>query len=212
MSWVFDNLELIRERTFEHVRIAIPPILLSLLIAVPIGWFANRFRTTGGLLLGVLGLLYAVPSLPLFIVLPGLLGTGLRDPINVVAALTIYGVALMVKVCADGFGSLDRDVVQAGTALGFSPAARFWRVDLPLAGAVILANLRIVAVSTVSLTTVGAVLGIKSLGLMFTDGLQRNIPEEIAVGIALTIALAFLLDGVIVVAGKRLMPWSEVRK
>jgi osmoprotectant transport system permease protein len=75
---------------------------------------------------------------------------------------------------------------------------------------VILANLRIVAVSTVSLTTVGGVLGIKSLGLMFTDGTQRNIPEEIAAGIALTIAIALTIDGLLVLAGKLMMPWAKV--
>jgi osmoprotectant transport system permease protein len=70
-------------------------------------------------LLGVLGILYAVPSLPLFIALPGILGTGLRDRNNVIFALTLYGVAVMVKACADGLRTVDRDVIQAGQAMGF---------------------------------------------------------------------------------------------
>lgn len=134
----------------------------------------------------MVGLLYAIPSLPLFIVLPVIIGTGLRDPINVVVALTLYGIALMVRMTADGLASVDVDIRQSATAVGFSDRNRFWRVELPLAGPVLLAGLRVVAVSTVSLTTVGAVLGIQSLGLLFADGIQRNIPAEIWTGIVLT--------------------------
>ena len=63
--------------------------------------------------------------------------------------------------------------------------------------------------STVSLTTVGAVLGIKSLGLLFTDGTQRNIPEEILAGIAMTLLIALIVDTLLVVGGRALMPWAK---
>lgn len=209
MKWILDNLTLIRQRTLQHMLIALPPILLSFVVSIPVGWVAARFRWTKSVLLSILGLLYAVPSLPLFIALPAVIGTGLRNPVNVVIALSLYGIALMVRASADAIGSVDEDVIQAGTAMGFSTWSRFWRIELPLAGPVLLAGIRVVAVSTVSLTTVGAVLGIKSLGLLFTDGTQRNIPEEIAVGIALTIAIAVLVDFVLVVIGRLLMPWAQ---
>jgi osmoprotectant transport system permease protein len=211
MKWVGDNTGLLVQRTLQHLWIAVPPIVLSFLICVPIGWLTIRFRTLHGPLLSTLGLLYAVPSLPLFIVLPALLGTGLRDPINVVVALTIYGVALMARAASDGLNSVDDDVIRAGSAMGFSEWSRFWKVQLPLAGPVLLAGIRVVAVSTVSLTTVGAVLGVKSLGLLFTDGAQRNIPEEIAAGIALTVAMAAAIDVLLVKMGKLLMPWTVVK-
>jgi osmoprotectant transport system permease protein len=74
---------------------------------------------------------------------------------------------------------------------------------------VLLAGLRVVAVSTISLTTVGAVLGIDSLGILFTDGFQRNIPEEIAAGIVFTIAMALVVDLILVLLGRALMPWTR---
>jgi osmoprotectant transport system permease protein len=77
------------------------------------------------------------------------------------------------------------------------------------AGPVLLAGIRVVAVSTVSLVTVGAVLGIKSLGLLFTDGLQRNIVAEVATGMVVTIALALLIDFALVGVGRLLMPWTR---
>ncbi|SKB01664.1 osmoprotectant transport system permease protein [Agreia bicolorata] len=209
MNWVIENLPLIGQRTLEHLALSIPPIVLSFVLSVPIGWLANRYRWSRGVLLTVLGLLYAIPSLPLFVVLPIILGTGLRDSVNVIVALTLYGIALMVRTTADALGSVSSDVTQSATAMGFSPWTRFWRVDLPLAGPVLLAGIRVVAVSTVSLVTVGAVLGIKSLGLLFTDGLQRNIVAEVATGMVATIALALVIDFALVLAGRMLMPWTR---
>lgn len=212
MRWILDNRALIQERTFQHLRIALPPILLSFILSIPIGWFSYRFRRWRSVVLGGLGLLYAIPSLPLFIALPGILGTGIRDPTNVVVALVIYGVALMARATTDGLESVDPDVRAAGTALGYSGWSRFWNLELPLAGPVLLAGIRVVAVSTISLTTVGAVLGIQSLGLLFTDGTQRNIPEEIAAGIVMTMIIALAVDAALVVAGRILMPWTAANR
>ena len=83
-----------------------------------------------------------------------------------------------------------RDVRQSATSVGYSAAGRFWGVELPLAGPVLLSGLRVVVVSTVSLATVGAVIGVQSLGSLFTDGFQRGIQAEIITGIVATIALA----------------------
>ena len=216
MNWVLNNLPLIGERTLDHLAIAVPAIILSFLLSVPIGWVANRYSASNsallwlsGSLLAVSGLLYAIPSLPLFLALPAIIGTGLRDPINVVIGLTLYGIALMVRATADALASVDPNVQQSANAMGFSGWSRFWKVELPLAGPVLLAGIRVVSVSTVSLTTVGAVLGIKSLGLLFTDGLQRNIPGEIYAGIVLTILIAVVLDAILVLCGRLLMPWRH---
>ncbi|MBC7518845.1 MAG: ABC transporter permease [Microbacteriaceae bacterium] len=207
MNWVLENLPLIGERTLQHLATAVPPVVISFLLAVPIGWLANRFRRVRGTVLTVCGLLYSIPSLPLFVALPALIGTGLTDPSGVIIALTLYGIALMVRVTADGLSSVDLHVTQAANAVGFSEWSRFWRVDLPLAGPVLLSGIRVVSVSTVSLTTVGAVLGVKSLGLFFTDGIQRNIAAEIFTGIVGTVLIALVLDLLLVLIGRVLMPW-----
>ena len=211
MTWVLSNLDLIWQLTLTHLATALPAIVLSFVLSIPIGWFANRFRRSRGLVLTVAALLYAIPSLPLFLVLPLLIGTSIRDSVNVTISLTIYGVALMARSTADGLASVGGDVNQSATALGFSAWSQFWRVELPLAGPVLLAGVRVVSVSTISLTTVGAVLGIGSLGSLFTDGFQRNIPEEILAGIVLTIAVALVIDGLLVALGRVLMPWTRIK-
>ncbi|WP_144759379.1 ABC transporter permease [Curtobacterium sp. 9128] len=218
MNWVLSNLDTIGDDVVAHLAIAIPPIIISFLLSIPIGWLVVRLRRAGGRpvtrgiggsIVTVAGLLYAIPSLPLFIALPSILGTGLQDPVNVVIGLTLYGLALMVRSTVDGLESIDGPTVSAATAMGYSPVQRFFRVDLPLAGPVLLAGLRVVAVSTISLTTVGAVLGIQSLGSLFTDGIGRGITEEIVSGIVMVLVLAFALDGLLVLLGRIVMPWTR---
>jgi osmoprotectant transport system permease protein len=187
----------------------VPAIILSFVISVPLGWIAHRYRWSRGVLLSLCALLYAVPSLALFVALPTVTGLGVRSPLNLVIALTIYGVAVIVRTAADAFGSVEPDVRESATAMGYSSVGRFWSVDLPLAGPVLLAGMRVVIVSTVSLATVGAVIGVPSLGNLFTDGFQRGIQVEIITGIVATIALALALDGLSVFIGRLLMPWSR---
>lgn len=209
MTWVLDNLDTIAGHTVAHLLLALPPIVASFLIAVPLGWVANRVGWLRTPLLSAAGLVYAIPSLPLFVVLPVLLGTGIRDPFNIIVALTLYGLALMVPAAADALGQVDARVVQAAEAMGYPPLRRFLGVELPLAGPTLLAGLRVVAVSTVSLVTVGAVLGVPSLGMLFTDGFQRAIVAEVLTGIVVTVALALALDGLLVLLGRVLLPWTR---
>jgi osmoprotectant transport system permease protein len=209
VNWIIENWPTLWGETVVHLELSVPPIVLSFVLSVPIGWVANRFRWSRGVLLTVAGLLYAIPSLPLLLVIPTLIGTSLSSPINLVIALTLYGMALMVRSTADALAEVDADVRQSATAVGFSSWQRFWRVELPLAGPVLLAGLRVVVVSTVSLVTVGAVLGVNGLGLAFTDGLQRTIVAEIVAGIVLVVVLALVLDGLLVLLGRALMPWQR---
>lgn len=207
MTWILSNYELILERLLGHLGMSVPPILLSLALAIPIAWLALRVSWLRGPITAVASVMYAIPSLPLFIVIPLMIGTGIRNPVNVVLALTLYGLALMVPATVDALRGVDPAVRGAAEALGYTPTARFFTVELPLAIPPIIAGLRVVAVSTISLTTVGAVLGVPSLGLLFTDGLQRGIISEILTGIVLTAALALLFDRLLAWLGGRLTPW-----
>ena len=209
MNWIFENLGPIGDATLTHLELSVPPIILSFVLSVPIGWLANRFRASRAILLTIAGLLYAVPSLPLLILIPSIIGTGLRDSINVIIALTLYGMALMVRSTADALDAVDVDVKQSATAVGFSAWDRFWQVEFPLAGPILLAGLRVVVVSTVSLVTIGGVLGIGGLGLLFTDAFQRQIYSEIIAGIVIVVAIALVLDFLLVLLGRALMPWSR---
>jgi osmoprotectant transport system permease protein len=93
--------------------------------------------------------------------------------------------------------------------MGYRPLRRFFAVELPLAVPVLVAGLRVASVSNISMVSVGAVIGVQSLGTLFTDGLRRSILEEIAVGIVLTVVLAVLMDLVLRGAGRALTRWQR---
>lgn len=211
MAWLWNNLDLVLGLTAEHALLSGIPILLGFAASLPLGWAASRWRAARGVLLTVFGILYTIPSLALFLLLPLLLGTRILDDLNVVVALTIYAVAMMLRGTIDAFGSVSPDVLQSATAQGYSTASRFWTVQLPLAGPVLLANLRVVSVSTVSLLSVAALIGSGGLGYLFTNGYQRYFLDEIVVGIVFTVLLALLFDALLVLAGRLLMPWNRRR-
>ena len=210
MGWVSGNLPLIGELTLEHLYFALPPIVIGLVLAIPLGWLANRTRAGRTVAINLSGLLYTIPSLALFVLLPPLLGTRILDPINVIVALTVYTVALLVRTVADGLSAVPPVVVNSATAMGYGPLRRFTAVELPLSIPVVVAGLRVAAVSNISLVTVGAVIGFGGLGKMFTDGFQRGIPAEIFTGILLVLLLALIVDGLLLLLGRALTPWDRV--
>ncbi|QPL06024.1 MULTISPECIES: ABC transporter permease [Actinomyces] len=212
MTWVLANLPLLGQYTLAHLTQAVPAIIATFLLAVPAARLARLSRPVRSLLVTGSSLLYAIPSLALFIVLPLIIGTGVRDTLNVIVALTLYGLALMVPAAVEALESVDRGPLAAATAMGMGIERRFLTVELPLAGPALLAGLRVVTVSTISLTTVGAVLGVRSLGFLFTDGFQRGLWSEVLSGLVLTVALALILDLLVVAVGRLLMPWTRRRR
>jgi osmoprotectant transport system permease protein len=173
------------------------------------GWLARRHRFISGPVITLAGLLYTIPSLALFVVLPGLLHTKILDPINVIVALTIYTVALLVRVVADGLASVPDDVQQAATAMGYRSLGRLVAVELPIAVPVIAAGLRVAAVSNVSLVAVAAILGVPELGQLFTNGFQLFRLDPIILGILGCLLLALVFDALIVGLGRWLTPWRR---
>jgi osmoprotectant transport system permease protein len=209
MTWFLDNISEIRHLALTHLWLSVLPVVLGFVVAVPLGWWAQRHPRWRGVVVGSGGILYALPSLPLLVILPGLLGTSFLDPVNVVVVLTLYAVALLVRTAADAFAQLPPDVLDAATANGHSGLQRVLRVELPLAGPVLLAGVRVVSVSTVSLVTVGAIIGVTNLGSLFTDGFQRDFTTEIVIGVLAVVAIALVLDVLWVVLGRVLLPWSR---
>jgi osmoprotectant transport system permease protein len=210
VSWLWQNLELVLGLTLDHARLSAIPVVVSLLASIPLGWAASRSRAVRAVLLSVGGILFTIPSIALFVVLPLVIGTRILDEANVVVALSIYGIAVMVRGSADAFAAVPREVVDSSTAVGYSAWRRFWAVELPLAGPVLLASIRVVSVSTVSLVSVGSVIGVTTLGYLFFDGYQRVFPTEILIGIVFTVIIALVFDALLVLLGRLLMPWTRV--
>ncbi|MFW6186615.1 MAG: ABC transporter permease [Actinomycetota bacterium] len=209
MSWTAQNWPHVLELTGMHLIQSVLPVLIGVLLSVPLARLVSRNPVLRPVLVSGSSLLYTIPSLTLFVVLPLVLGTQITSVVNVIVALTLYVVAILVRSSVDAFESVDRDVLQASTAMGYRPVRRFLAVELPLAVPVLVAGVRVASVSNISMVSVGAVIGIQSLGTLFTDGLRRSIVEEIVVGIVLTVVLAVLIDLLLRGTGSALTRWQR---
>ena len=212
MDWFLSNSGMVMERAGQHLVLSVIPMVLGLVLSVPLAQLARMNTTLRSVVLTASSLLYTIPSLALFIILPPLLGTRILDPLNVIVALTLYAVALLVRAALDAFDSVDEDLRQAAVAMGYKPWLRFLHIDLPLSLPVMFAGLRVVSVSNISLVSVAALLGVGNLGMLFTDGLQRTFVTEVVVGIVAILVLALLMDGVLVLLERLLTPWTRGAK
>lgn len=209
MDWLANNWRTVIDLAASHLYLAGIPLVVGLVVSVPLGWAAKRWKRSYLPVITTTGLLYTIPSLALFVVMPLILGTQILDPINVVVAMSVYTVALLARTVADGLKAVPDHVEQAATAMGYRGLRRLFGVELPLAVPVIAAGLRVAAVSNVSIVSVASVVGVSQLGDLLLDGFNRVIWGELLTGIVATVVLALTLDALIVVAARLLTPWQR---
>jgi osmoprotectant transport system permease protein len=209
VTWAADHWSEVLHLTWVHAVLAGVPLVLGLLLALPLGWLArSRSWLYAPLVVGT-GLLYTIPSLALFILMPLFLRTTILDPLNVVVAMTVYTLALLTRTVADALAAVPSSVTAAATAMGLAPLRRLTTVELPLAVPVISAGLRVAAVSNVSIVSVAAVIGVSQLGSLFTDGFQRDFVDPIVTGLVACVVLALVFDAVILGATRLATPWQR---
>ncbi len=198
---------------WDHTYLSILPVVAGLLISLPLGYIARRYNWTYPPIISITGLLYTIPSIALFVIVPPLFGLKSLDPKQVPIALTIYSVALLTRVVADGLGSVSEDTLLAATAMGYGRLRRLVGVELPIAAPVIAAGLRVATVANVSLVAIAGTIGMDNLGRLFDIGKQLSTPDPyyppIVLGIVLCMVLALSLDLLIVVGARLLTPWRR---
>ena len=205
MSWAWQNRDQILHLLGSHLYLALLPVVFGIVVAVPVGIMCVRWRWTWPPILSLTSIFYAMPSLALYLVLIDY--TGLTDW-TVIIPLTLFSLSVLIPNVVDGLRSVPQPVKQAAVAMGFGALRRTIQVELPLAVPVIIAGLRVATVSSISLVSVGQLIGIGGLGYLFTDGEQRDFTTEIWVGLILIILLALIFDGALVLARRWLTPWE----
>ena len=212
MRYLFTHLDDLWALTVIHLRLSLIPIVLGLLIAVPLGALVQRTTTLRRLTTITASIIFTIPSLALFVVLPLIIPTRILDEANVIVALTLYTVALLVRAVPEALDAVSPAVLDAATAVGYKPLTRMLKVELPLAIPVLIASLRVVAVTNISMVSVGSVIGIGGLGTWFTEGYQANKSDQIVAGIIAIFVLAIVIDTLIMLAGKALTPWTRAAR
>lgn len=209
MHYLLKHLDSAWALTVVHLRLSLLPVLIGLALAVPLGVLVQRAPIPRRLTTTTATVVFTIPSLALFVVLPLIIGTRVLDEANIIVALTAYTLALLVRAVIEALDAVPVHVRDAAIAVGYPASKRILRVELPLSIPVLVGGLRVVVVTNIAMVSVGSVIGIGGLGAWFTAGYQTNKSDQIVAGIIVVLALAALMDLLIVVAGWLLTPWER---
>ena len=206
-DWILDRTDRIWALTVDHLVLTGIAIGVGFGISLVLALVALRWRRTMNPIVWTTGIMYTIPSLALLAFLVPF--TGLSR-LTAEIALVSYTLLILVRNIVAGVDGVPAGVREAAVAMGY----RRWRVirevELPLALPVIVAGLRIATVTIIGLVTITALIpGQGGLGSLILDGLRRNFPTPIVVGSVLSIALAVLLDVLLVGVGWVLTPWQR---
>ncbi|WP_280241146.1 ABC transporter permease [Nocardia abscessus] len=207
MRYLVENFPEVMGLTATHLYLALTPLLLASVIAIPAGALVRRVPWLRRVTVTAASLAYTVPSLALLVIIPPLVGISAIDPLNVIIALTIYSTALLVIAVPAALDAVPATVLDAADAVGYGPLRRTLTVDMPLAVPVFVSSLRVVVVTNIAMVSVGALIGVGGLGKLFTQGYQRDYPDEIIAGVLVTLVLALVADRVVYALGRWSTPW-----
>jgi osmoprotectant transport system permease protein len=197
---------LIWSATRQHIELTAIAVGVGLVLAFPLALLARRFRRTEGLILGVTGGLYTIPSLAaLGLLLPV---TGLSR-LTAEIVLVSYTLLILVRNTLVGLDGVPEEIREAARGMGFSPARQLFAVELPLAVPAIVAGLRIATVTTIGLVTVTAIIGLGGLGQLIYDGYLRTFHTPLVVGAVLSVVLAVAADVLLLGVQRVVTPWAR---
>lgn len=208
-GYVRDNRTDILSALQDHVILTLETVVIGTLIAVPLAMLARRFGWLRGPVIGLSGVVYTIPSLALFALLAPYTGIGSR---TVLIGLVLYALLVLVRNTLAGLDNVPDDVREAARGMGYSPLRLLLQVELPIATPTILAGIRLATVSTVALVTVGVVVGYGGLGQLILRGFNNNFYRaEILTNSLLCVALALVLDLVLLAVARVVSPWARGR-
>lgn len=194
MGYLFKNPGIAWELLLEHLQMTFLTLMIATLVALPIALLITRFRWLNVPVLGVLGILYTVPSLALIILLVPIFGLNAR---SVIVAMVIYTQVILVRSLAVGLQSIKPAVLEAARGMGMNAWQRWWQIQVPLILPIFLAGLRIAAIVAIAIATIGAKFGAGGLGTLLFDGIAQGRNDKIWAGAIVVSLLAFAMNGAI---------------
>jgi len=206
-DWVLSHLGDIQTRLAEHLVLTGLALLIGFGLSFALSLAIRRYPFLYEPVTWGTGVLYAIPSLALFALLVPFTGLSL---LTAEIGLVSYTLLILIRNTVSGLRSVPPDVKEAAIGMGYSSGQLLWRVELPLALAVIVAGLRVAAVTTIGLTTVTALIGQGGLGFFILDGIQRFFSTPLIVGAVLSVALGVAADGALVLIQRWATPWARV--
>jgi osmoprotectant transport system permease protein len=191
MSWVLENYDVLAVALVEHVQLVATTLLISLVIAFPLGIWTARRPALYVVTMTATGVLYTIPALALFALLIPLMGLGKAPAIT---AMVLYSLLVLVRNIAIGIREVPAELIEAADGMGYGRGRRLLRIELPLAMPVIVAGIRITAVTQIAVATVAAYINAGGLGDIIFQGITQDFGAKIVAGAVLTSLLAIATD------------------
>jgi osmoprotectant transport system permease protein len=208
MSWAIENYDLLAIALGEHIVLVATALVLSLVIAFPLGIWTARRPALYVAAMTVTGVLYTIPALALFALLLPFMGLGKAPAIT---ALVLYSLLILVRNIAIGIREVPAELIEAADGMGYGKGRRLIRIELPLALPVIVAGIRITAVTQIAVATVAAYINAGGLGDIIFQGIAQDFGEKIAAGAVLTSLLAIAADESLKLVERRLRTATSER-
>lgn len=189
MPYLLNHLPRVAELFGQHLFLTVIALALAVLLGVPMGILIHRIKPLRGPVLGVLSVVYTIPSLALLVLLIPL--TGLSRSTAIIA-LVVYAQLVLVRNTLAGLSTVDPAIVEAAQGMGMSNGQRLLRIELPLASPVILAGVRLATIAIIGIGTVAAFISAGGLGVLLFEGVRTSNYDKIVAG---AIAVALLAIG-----------------
>jgi osmoprotectant transport system permease protein len=190
----------------QHLLLTIVSVAFGFVVAFPLALLARRYSGLESSIVGATTIIYTIPSLALFSLFAP--WTGLT-PQTVVIGLALYSLTVLVRNILAGLNAVPDEVREAAVGNGYGPVQLLFTIELPLALPVIMAGLRVATVSTVALVTVGSIVAYGGLGNLLLQAVSTQFKAQILAASVLCVALAVVLDLVLVVVQRLITPWAR---
>jgi osmoprotectant transport system permease protein len=209
LDWVLEHLDTLAQRIGEHLLVTIIAVVAGFVISFALALAVRRWPRIYGPILAVSGVLYAIPSIALFVLFIPITGLSL---LTVEIALVSYTLVILVRNIVTGLREVPPEVIEAARGMGYTDRQRLWRVELPIAMPIIVAGLRIATVTTIGLVTIATLIGMGGLGYLIVNiGIQRRFPTATLTGVIVVVLLATVIDLGFQALQRRLTPWARAR-
>jgi osmoprotectant transport system permease protein len=209
LAWVLGHLDVLGQRIGEHLLVTVIAVVAGFVISFGLALAVRRYPRIYGPILAVSGILYAIPSIALFVLFIPITGLSL---LTAEIALVSYTLVILVRNIVTGLRGVPPEVIEAARGMGYTDRQRLWRVELPIAMPIIVAGLRIATVTTIGLVTIATLIGMGGLGYLIVNiGVERRFPTATITGVVIVVILSTLVDLGLQLVQRRLTPWATAR-
>ena len=187
--------------TVEHILISLLAISIASVLGIILGIIISEYRRFSGLILGIVNILYTIPSIALlgfFITITGVGNT------TALIALIIYALLPIIRSTYTGIITINPLIIEASEGMGSTKLQQLFKVKLPLALPVLMSGIRNMVTMTIALAGIASFVGAGGLGVAIYRGITTNNSAMTFLGSLLIAILALIFDFILGIIEKRL--------